>query len=217
MPMVSGTTPPLQSPEPELTHLSPGPEDALLIIDVQNDFLPGGALAVPEGDAILPVIQQLSCLPFGLIVTSQDWHPAQHVSFQTATPPGPWPPHCVAQTHGAALSADLALPARTQAVFKGTEADKDSYSAFGGADTHGTSLAALLQHNGISRVFLCGLALDYCVQASALDARTAGFQAVVLTDACRGIASDLTPTLNTLRAAGIALCSSSALNSSLSG
>ncbi|WP_252346830.1 nicotinamidase [Acetobacter sp. P1H12_c] len=188
--------------------LTPGPADALLIIDVQNDFLPGGALAVPEGDAILPVIRQLTPLPFGLIITSQDWHPAQHVSFKTATPAGPWPPHCVAGTQGAALAADLTVPADTLAVFKGTLTDQDSYSAFGGADAQGASLAALLQRHGINRVFLCGLALDYCVQASALDARKAGLETVVLTDACRGIAHDLTPALTALQTAGVILCTS---------
>ncbi|MFT8515573.1 MAG: nicotinamidase [Acetobacter persici] len=188
--------------------LTPGPSDALLIIDVQNDFLPGGALAVPDGDAVLPVIRQLTHLPLGLIITSQDWHPAQHVSFKTATPAGPWPPHCVAGTQGAALTADLTVPADTVAVFKGAQTDQDSYSAFGGADAQGVSLAALLQRHGINRVFLCGLALDYCVQASALDARKAGLETVVLTDACRGIAHDLTPALTALRTAGVILCTS---------
>lgn len=209
--MTSGFHPLLRTSASDTAGLTPGPSDALLIIDVQNDFLPGGALAVPEGDAILPVIRELLRLPFGLIVTSQDWHPAQHVSFKTATPAGEWPPHCIAQTQGAALAAELTLPANTLAVFKGTQTDQDSYSAFGGADAQGTSLALLLQHHGIARVFVCGLALDYCVQASALDARTAGFQTVVITDACRGIASDLTPTLAKLQDAGVTLCSSATL------
>lgn len=209
--MTSGSHPLLHTPVPDAADLTPRPSDALLIIDVQNDFLPGGALAVPEGDAILPVIRDLLRLPFGLIVTSQDWHPAQHISFKTATPAGDWPPHCIAHTQGAALAADLTLPANTLAVFKGTQADKDSYSAFGGRDAQGTSLATLLQHHGIARVFVCGLALDYCVQASARDACTAGFQTVVITDACRGIASDLTPTLVRLQDAGVTLCSSAPL------
>lgn len=193
------------------TDLTPGPSDALLVIDVQNDFLPGGALAVPQGDAILPVIRDLLRLPFGLIVTSQDWHPPHHVSFQTATPAGPWPPHCVAHTHGAALAAELKLPTGTRAIFKGTQAEQDSYSAFGGSDAQGTPLAALLRQHGITRVFVCGLALDYCVRASALDARKAGLQTVVLTDACRGIAADLMPVLAELRAAGVVCCPSHAL------
>ncbi|WP_395495069.1 isochorismatase family protein [Acetobacter sp. KSO5] len=209
--MTSGSHPLLHTPVPDAADLTPRPSDALLVIDVQNDFLPGGALAVPEGDAILPVIGKLLRLPFGLIVTSQDWHPAQHISFKTATPAGKWPPHCIAHTQGAALAADLALPANTLAVFKGTQADQDSYSAFGGRDAQATSLATLLQHHGITRVFVCGLALDYCVQASALDARTAGFQTVVITDACRGIASDLTPILVRLQDAGVTLCSSAHL------
>lgn len=209
--MTSGSHPLLHTPVPDAADLTPRPSDALLIIDVQNDFLPGGALAVPEGDAILPVIGKLLRLPFGLIVTSQDWHPAQHISFKTATPAGDWPPHCIAHTQGAALAADLTLPPNTLAVFKGTQTDQDSYSAFGGRDAQGTSLATLLQHHGITRVFVCGLALDYCVQASALDARTAGFQTVVITDACRGIASDLTPILARLQDAGVMLCSSAPL------
>lgn len=179
------------------------PSDALLIIDVQNDFLPGGTLAVPEGDAILPVIQHLVRLPFGLIVTSQDWHPAGHSSFKTVSPTGEWPPHCIAHTHGAALAAELPLPASTLAVFKGTQAEQDSYSAFGGQDAQGTPLAALLQQKGITRLFLCGLALDYCVRASALDARKAGLQTVVLTDACRSIAQDPAPVLAELKAEGV--------------
>lgn len=213
--MTSGPRPLLPTSAPDAASLTPGPSDALLIIDVQNDFLPGGALAVPEGDAILPVIQELVRLPFGLIVTSQDWHPAQHISFKTPAHPDGWPPHCVAETQGAALAPDLALPARTVAVFKGTQADQDSYSAFGGADTQGTPLVTLLQRHSITRVFVCGLALDYCVQASALDARTAGFETVVLTDACRGIAPDLTPTLTALRNAGVTLDSSASLTRDL--
>lgn len=209
--MTSGSHPLLHTPVPDAAGLTPGASDALLIIDVQNDFLPGGALAVPKGDAILPVIQKLVGLPFGLIVTSQDWHPAQHVSFKTATPAGDWPLHCIAHTQGAALAADLTLPANTLAVFKGTQSDQDSYSAFGGTDTQGASLAPLLQRHGMTRVFVCGLALDYCVQASALDARTAGFQTVVITDACRDIASDLTPTLAKLQDAGVMLRSSASL------
>ncbi|MCX2561008.1 nicotinamidase [Acetobacter farinalis] len=187
----------------------PGPADALLIIDVQNDFLPGGALAVPDGNAILPALQHLVRLPFGMIVTSQDWHPSQHISFQ---PQGPWVPHCVARTEGAALAAGLSLPATAQAVFKGTLPEQDSYSAFGGADEHGTPLATLLQRHSITRVFLCGLALDYCVKATALDARANGLQTLVLMDACRGIAPDQTETLQTLRAAGVLLRTSQQLD-----
>ncbi|MCG0997292.1 nicotinamidase [Acetobacter persici] len=203
--MISGSSSLRHTTPHHRMGLTPGPSDALLIIDVQNDFLPGGALAVPDGDAILPVIRQLTHLPFGVIITSQDWHPAQHVSFKTATPAGPWPPHCVAGTQGAALAADLTLPADTLAVFKGAQTDQDSYSAFGGADAQDVSLAALLQRHGINRIFLCGLALDYCVQASALDARKAGLETVVLTDASRGIAHDLTPALTILRTAGVVL------------
>ncbi|KXV63585.1 hypothetical protein AD949_07000 [Acetobacter orleanensis] len=191
--------------------LTPGASDALLIVDVQNDFLPGGALAVPEGDAILPIIRDLVRLPFGLIATSQDWHPAEHVSFQTAIPAGKWPPHCVAHTHGAALASGLTLPSSTLAVFKGTQAEQDSYSAFGGTDAQGLPLAALLQKQDITRVFVCGLALDYCVRASALDAHAMGFQTILITDACRGIAEDLTPILTELREGGVSCYTSQAL------
>ncbi|NSX15025.1 bifunctional nicotinamidase/pyrazinamidase [Cupriavidus taiwanensis] len=178
-----------------------GPDDCLLVIDVQNDFMPGGALAVPHGDEVVPVINRLA-RAFGHVVLTQDWHPAGHVSFaanhagtqpfQTlALPYGEqvlWPVHCVQDTPGAALHAGLQVPHARLVIRKGHHADVDSYSAFLEADrTTRTGLAGYLREHGVKRVFCAGLATDYCVAWSALDARAAGFDAAVIEDACRAI------------------------------
>lgn len=190
-------TPPLSPP--------PGPQDALLIVDVQNDFLPGGSLAVAGAEAIIPVINAWAALPFGCVATSQDWHPPEHSSFAANTPAGPWPAHCVADTDGAALAADLRLPASTQAVFKGVDAETDHYSAFEGTTANGTPLADLLQAAGITRIFVCGVALEYCVRATALDARRHGFDTILLTEASKGLEADPTAVLNELTQHAITL------------
>lgn len=178
-----------------------GPDDCLLVIDVQNDFMPGGALAVPNGDEVVPVINRLA-RAFGHVVLTQDWHPAAHVSFaanhagaqpfQTlALPYGEqvlWPVHCVQDTPGAALHAGLDVPHARLVIRKGHHAGVDSYSAFMEADrTTRTGLAGYLREHGVRRVFCAGLATDYCVAWSALDARAAGFEAAVVEDACRAI------------------------------
>ena len=158
-------------------------EDALLIVDVQEDFLPGGSLAVPEGDAIIPVLASLGSefavqgLP---VIASRDWHPANHCSF--AEQGGPWPPHCVAGTPGAEIDPALQLPADVRIVDKATTADKDAYSAF-----EGTDLDSWLKVKGVSRVFVGGLATEYCVLNTAADALRNGFEVVLLEDAIRAI------------------------------
>lgn len=184
-----------------------GKEDALIVVDVQNDFLPGGALSVPDGTAILPVINQLAHLPFGLIVTSQDWHPPEHASFKTNHHNGLWPPHCVAHTYGADFPLGLHLPDHTQHVFKGTQAHQDSYSAFEARTNSGLLLDTILKQHGVTRVFVCGLALEYCVKATAMDAQKAGYKTVLLTDASKGLKTDPAPTLMACQEKGILLCS----------
>lgn len=185
--------------------------DALLVIDVQNDFLPGGALAVPNGDAVVPLINRLSALPFGAVVATQDWHPPSHVSFQTSEPAGPWPPHCVAGTDGAALAAGLDCAPVALVLRKGRSKTVDSYSAFLDNDhASATGLASWLREVGVERVFVTGLALDYCVSATAVDAMDAGFESIVIVDACRGI-GPRDEALQKLAAAGVGIAESAAL------
>ncbi|GBQ11212.1 nicotinamidase [Komagataeibacter rhaeticus] len=176
--------------------------DALLIIDMQVDFLPGGALAVPGADALVPLINRLGRLPFGAVVASQDWHPADHVSF--ATRGGPWPVHCVAGSRGADLAPGLEQDTIGVLLRKGLDPAIDSYSAFAdNAGQHRTGLAALLKERGITRVFVAGVALDYCVTHTARDARQAGFDTMVLHDACRAVAQAPHAILAALDAEGI--------------
>ena len=175
--------------------------DVLLVIDVQNCFLPGGSLAVAGGDQIVPLINRLAA-GFHNVVLTQDWHTADHVSFASQhlgrkpfdvieLPYGKqvlWPDHCVQGTEGAALSRDLSIPQAQAIIRKGFHSDVDSYSGFLEADrTTETGLRGYLQSRGIKRVFLVGLATDFCVAWSALDARKLGFQAFVIEDATRGI------------------------------
>jgi nicotinamidase/pyrazinamidase len=192
----------------------------LLVVDVQNDFMPGGALAVSGGDEIVPLVNRLA-QGFEHVVLTQDWHPADHISFaanhasrkpfETITLPyGPqvlWPVHCVQGTPGAALHRDLDIPHARLVIRKGHHQDIDSYSAFLEADgTTRTGLAGYLRDLGVTRVFCCGLATDYCVAFSALDARLAGFEVAVIDDACRAIDLDgsLDKAWQDMRAAGIA-------------
>jgi nicotinamidase/pyrazinamidase len=177
------------------------PTDALLVIDVQNCFVPGGSLAVKDGAAIVPVINTVA-KSFENVILTQDWHTADHVSFASqhagkkpfetvALPYGSqvlWPDHCVQDTPGAALVAGLAIPHARLVIRKGFHRSVDSYSAFLEADRKTqTGLAGYLRGAGIQRVFVCGLATDYCVAWSALDAKKLGFRAAVIEDACRGI------------------------------
>ena len=160
--------------------------DALVIVDVQRDFLPGGALAVPEGDAVIPVLNRWidAANAAGLpIVFTRDWHPADHVSFEAQG--GPWPPHCVQDTPGAAFDERLHLPDDATVVSKATTAGAEAYSGF---DT--TDLAAMLRERGVERVLVGGLATDYCVRATVLDALDEGFEVRVIGEGVRGIAPD---------------------------
>ena len=157
----------------------PGPRDALLVVDVQDDFLPGGALGITGGDAILAPVNRLleAWRSHGLpVYLSRDWHPAGHCSF--AAQGGPWPDHCVAGTPGAQFSRLLRTDPSDTVISKATRPDRDAYSAL-----DGTPLADSLRSRGITRLFVAGLATDYCVRATGLDARAAGLDVVVLTDA----------------------------------
>ena len=177
------------------------PQSVLLVIDVQNDFCPGGALAVSGGDQVIAPILQIAPR-FDHIVLTQDWHSANHTSFASAHPGkqpfesidmpyGPqtlWPDHCVQRTTGAEFHPALHLPRAELILRKGFRPQIDSYSAFFENDrTTPTGLAGYLRERGLTRVFLCGLAYDYCVGYSALDARRLGFEPVILQDACRAI------------------------------
>ncbi|MDX9741101.1 MAG: nicotinamidase [Gammaproteobacteria bacterium] len=168
---------------PHSPSLGPVAGDALIVVDVQNDFLPGGALAVPRGDEVVSVVGRYlrlfheRALP---IYATRDWHPPNHVSFREQG--GPWPPHCVAGTLGAAFAPGLRLPPGTVVVNKADRPDEDAYSAFQGSD-----LAGRLRQAGIRRLFIGGLATDYCVLNTVRDARNEGFEVVLITDACRAI------------------------------
>jgi nicotinamidase/pyrazinamidase len=203
------------------------PDDVLLVVDVQRDFLPSGALAVPEGDAVVAPINRLSTL-FGHVLLTQDWHPVGHVSF-AANHPGRapfetvsvpygrqilWPTHCVQGTQGAELAPGLDLPRAELVIRKGFHPAVDSYSAFTEADRRTpTGLAGYVRERGLRRLFLAGLATDFCVAWSALDARAAGFEAAVIEDACRGIdvEGSLERAWRDMDQAGVARLSSSGL------
>ncbi len=191
----------------------------LLVIDVQNDFLPGGALAVPRGDEVIAPINRLATR-FANVILTQDWHPANHVSFAShhagrkpyetiELPYGRqvlWPDHCVQGTRGAQLADALQATGAQAVIRKGFHAHTDSYSAFVEADrVTPTGLAGLLRERGIRRVFCCGLATDFCVAWSALDAQAAGFETTVVDDACRAIdaGGSLAAALRDLGAAGV--------------
>jgi nicotinamidase/pyrazinamidase len=173
----------------------------LLVIDVQNCFLPGGSLAVKDGDKVVPVINRLA-KGFANVVMTQDWHTAGHVSFASSHPGKKpfetidltygkqvlWPDHCVQGTDGASLSKDLSIPQAELIIRKGFHKNVDSYSAFTEADGKTTTgLSSYLKARKLHRVFVAGLATDFCVAWTAMDARKAGFETYVIEDACRGI------------------------------
>lgn len=175
--------------------------DVLIVIDVQNDFCPGGALAVADGDAVVPVVNRLA-RRFAHVLLTQDWHPREHRSFASAhagrqpfesvsMPYGEqtlWPDHCVQGTAGAAFHPALDIPHAELVIRKGYRREIDSYSAFFENDrVTPTGLGGYLRERGLSRVYLCGLATDFCVNFSALDARRLGFDVTVIEAACRGI------------------------------
>jgi nicotinamidase/pyrazinamidase len=181
--------------------IAPGDHDVLLVVDVQNDFCPGGRLAVPRGDEVVPAINRL-CEKFRHVILTQDWHPPAHLSFASShpgrapfeiitAPYGPqelWPDHCVQATPGAEFRRDLVASRAELIVRKGFRPEIDSYSAFFENDhATPTGLTGYLKERGFTRVFLAGLAFDFCVRFSAEDARRSGFAVAVIDDACRGI------------------------------
>jgi nicotinamidase/pyrazinamidase len=178
--------------------------EVLLIVDVQNDFCPGGALAVPGGDEIVPVVNKLAA-GFSHVILTQDWHPAGHASFASSHPGKKpfdtievsygqqtlWPGHCVQGTQGAAFHPRLDVPHAELVLRKGYRRAIDSYSAFRENDRRTpTGLASYLRERGLERITVCGLATDFCVFYSAVDGREAGFEVSVVTSACRGIDMD---------------------------
>jgi nicotinamidase/pyrazinamidase len=199
--------------------IQPADNDVLLVIDVQNDFCPGGALAVPRGDEVVPVVNRLA-RRFSHVVLTQDWHPTGHSSFASAQggrrpfetidlaygPQTLWPDHCVQGTAGADFHRGLAVPQAELVLRKGFRRPIDSYSAFYENDRRTpTGLAGYLRERGFARVFIAGLATDFCVQYSALDARRTGFAAVLIEDGCRGIDLDgsLAQAMTQMAAAGV--------------
>jgi nicotinamidase/pyrazinamidase len=201
---------------------------ALVVVDVQNDFLPGGALAVPDGDAVIPVVNRL--MPrFPLVVATQDWHPPDHGSF-AANHPGRavfeqiqlnglpqtlWPVHCVQGTPGAELAAALARDRIAKVFPKGTDPGIDSYSGlFDNGHRRSTGLGEWLRARGVTDLYVCGLATDYCVKFTALDAVQMGFKTHLIEDACRGVnlrPGDVADALATMQRAGVALVRSADL------
>ncbi|MGY3696549.1 nicotinamidase/pyrazinamidase [Bradyrhizobium sp. USDA 3240] len=198
-----------------------GPDDLLLIIDVQNDFCPGGALAVADGAAVVPVVNRLAAR-FDHVVLTQDWHPAGHGSFATSHPGatafssitmpyGPqtlWPDHCIQGTAGAAFHPELVTDRAELVVRKGFRGAIDSYSAFFENDRiTPTGLAGYLRERGLRRVVMAGLATDFCVQYSALDARRLGFETTVVLSGCRAIdlGGSLASATAAMREAGVSL------------
>jgi nicotinamidase/pyrazinamidase len=206
-----------------------GEDDVFLVVDIQNDFCPGGNLAVPRGDELIPVINRLAGL-FAHVVLTQDWHPRGHLSFASSHPGRQpyhtievaygtqvlWPDHCVQGTRGAAFHEDLDIPRAELVLRKGYHRDVDSYSAFYENDrtTH-TGLAGYLRERGFRRVFLAGLAFDFCVRYSAEDAHREGFKAIVIEDGCRGIDVDcsIATTRELFRALGISCITAEAIAS----
>jgi nicotinamidase/pyrazinamidase len=203
--------------------------NAFILVDVQNDFVPGGALAVPEGDRVVPVCNRLQAA-FDLVVATQDWHPGDHGSFAANHPgkkPGDvidlnglrqilWPVHCVQNTPGAQFVAGLDM-SRVERVFqKGTDAGIDSYSGFfDNGHRRATGLGDYLKQRGVSDVYVAGLATDYCVKFTALDARQLGFMTHLIVDACRGVnlaPRDVDEAIAEMITAGVVVVDSDAMN-----
>src|SRR5271170_4927435 len=181
--------------------IKPGPSSALIVVDVQNCFLPGGSLAVKDGEQVIPVINRIA-KSFDNVVMTQDWHTTHHISFASSHDGKKpfemiklaygnqvlWPDHCVQGTEGAAIAKDINIPQAALIIRKGFHNDVDSYSAFVEADKETqTGLASYLKERKIDTVFVTGLATDFCVAWTAIDARNAGLNVYVVDDACRGI------------------------------
>lgn len=184
--------------------------DALIVVDVQNDFCPGGALPVPGGEGVVRVINPLQ-MKFQRIYFTRDWHPQDHCSFSD-TPTftdRSWPVHCVQDSPGAEFQGSLHVPADAPVISKGTDGNEEAYSGF-----QGTDLALLLRNSGVTRVFVAGLATDYCVRATVLDAIREGFETVLVEDGCRGVNDETTAlALSEMRAAGAVFCRGSEVTS----
>ncbi|XHR29855.1 MAG: bifunctional nicotinamidase/pyrazinamidase [Chthoniobacteraceae bacterium] len=198
---------------------------ALILVDIQNDFLPGGALAVPHGNGVIPAANRLAAV-FPLVVATQDWHPADHGSFaathagkqvfdsieMNGLPQTLWPVHCVQNTHGAELPADLDRERITKVFFKGTDPTIDSYSGFfDNGHRKATGLGEFLKTNDVTAVFVCGLATDYCVKATALDAVQLGFKTYLIEDASRGVnlqSDDVANAIKQMQAVGVCILTS---------
>ena len=183
---------------------------ALLIVDVQNDFCPDGALAVPEGDRVVEPLNRIAgCfVAAGLpVLASRDWHPPVTRHFRESG--GIWPPHCIQDSRGAAFHPALRLPEGTLVISKGSDADADAYSVFDGRSQDGRSFGDLLDALGIRHLYVGGLATDYCVRSSVLDARKAALEVTVLTDAIAGVevaAGDCERALEEMGRAGAGFC-----------
>jgi nicotinamidase/pyrazinamidase len=203
------------------------PTDCLLVVDIQNDFMPTGALAVPRGDEIVSLVNRIAA-NFSVVVLTQDWHPAGHASFASSHPGRKpyetirlaygeqilWPDHCVQGTPGAAFHAGLDIPHAQLIIRKGHHRKVDSYSAFLEADRKTkTGLDGYLRSRGVKRVFCAGLATDFCVAWSTMDARRSGLQAVVIEDACRAIdtGGSLAAAWQAMKKAGVRRVSSAAV------
>jgi nicotinamidase/pyrazinamidase len=202
--------------------------DALLVVDIQNDFLPGGALAVPDGDQVIPIANRLVGF-FSLILATQDWHPANHGSFAANhlnRHPGEvinlngimqvlWPVHCVQGSSGAAFSAQLRTERFSKVFRKGIDPGIDSYSGFfDNGKRRSTGLAEYLRDRRVNQLFICGLATDYCVKFSALDGVDSGVRTHVIEDACRGVElnpGDSAAAIAEMRKAGVSIVESASL------
>jgi nicotinamidase/pyrazinamidase len=182
-------------------EISVSPKDALIIVDVQKDFLPGGSLPVPSGEEVIPALNDyisLFKMAKANVFATRDWHPPDHMSFKEFG--GPWPPHCVQETEGAQFHPDLKLPENVRVISHSMGPKRESYSGF-----DGTTLADELRERGVSRIFVGGLATDYCVKNTVLDGLAVEFEVALLTDASRGInvkADDSEKAILAMRAGG---------------
>ena len=208
------------APDPSRSGLPRQGLSALLVVDVQNDFCTDGALAIPGGEAVVAPLNRYTALFTGRdmpVFFSRDWHPPRTSHFREFG--GPWPPHCVQGTHGAEFRADLAVPETSVVVSKGTSFADEGYSMFDARDERGVTLSDLLRARGVSTLYVGGLATDYCVRASVLDALRGGFDTTVLIDAIRGL--DRTPgdaerSVEEMRAAGAHLATLAEVEPALS-
>lgn len=186
------------------------PTDALIVVDVQNDFLPGGRLVVEDGDQVVPLTNMLAPL-FEHVVYTRDWHPSDHVSF--ADPPeyrdGSWPAHCIQGTEGAEFPPNLKIARDALIVDKGDDPTVEAYSGF---QAGGLDLAGWLRERGVERLFITGLATDYCVLNTALDGVAAGFEVALVEDSVRGVAADTSrDAMEEMRRAGVRSTTASAI------